>query len=105
MLPKQISIFLEHVQIRSLGPKYRYEMVRNRKSTSETNLGNAGWNIDFEKMKSFLMILLVKIAWKTLITGMRKTFFIFAARFNFFFVDSNHFLEWKTMSTWVLELF
>ena len=42
--------FLKNDEIWCLGWKDRSEMVRNRKSTLETYLEDAGWNMDFEKL-------------------------------------------------------
>ena len=45
--------FLKNNEIWRLSWKYRPEMFRNQKSTSETYLQDAGWNMDFEKMNFF----------------------------------------------------
>ena len=45
--------FLKKYEIWCLGSKYHPEMFRNWKSTLETYLQDAGWNMDFEKMKFF----------------------------------------------------
>ena len=53
---KRISNFFENVKIWCLGLKYHSEMFRNRKREFEIYFQDAGWNIDFEKMKKKLCI-------------------------------------------------
>ena len=50
---KQIWYKMEFPTFWCLDSKYRPQMFRNQKTTFETYLEDASWNMDFEKMKFF----------------------------------------------------
>ena len=48
--------FLKNIENPCLDPKYRSDIIRNRLSTSETCLQDAGWNGESQKVKKVLCI-------------------------------------------------
>ena len=78
---KRISNFLKNIKIWCLDSKYRSEMFRNRKSTFETYLQDAGWNMDCEKMKFLLKDFITVFGLKF---GLKNANKILKKKFHFF---------------------
>ena len=83
----RFETFLKNIENPCLDPKYRSEIIRNWKNTSEIYLGDAGWKLDSEKMifflKDFLKDFGMKISMKNANKICIKQFSFFEIRLSY----------------------